>query len=37
MSASLDDLLRKCLETEAGYSRYAEPIATYVQDPSKNM
>ena len=37
MSASLAELLQKCLDTEQGYSRYAEPIATYVHDTSKNM
>lgn len=37
MSASLGELLQKCLDTEQGYLRYAEPIANYVADPSKNM
>ncbi len=37
MSVSLADLLTKCLENEEGYRRYAETIANYVADPSKNI
>jgi hypothetical protein len=37
MSVSLADLLQKGLENEEGYKRYADVIANYVADPSKNM
>lgn len=37
MSASLGDLLQKCLDTDEGYRRYSDPIANYVADPSKYM
>jgi hypothetical protein len=37
MSVSLADLLTKCLENEDGYKRYADIIANYVADPSKNI
>jgi len=37
MSVSLADLLQKCLENEDGYKKYADVIANYVSDPSKNM
>ena len=37
MSVSLADLLQKCLDTEQGYQRYSDVIASYVADPTKNM
>lgn len=32
MSASLAELLQKSLETEAGYTEFAESIAAYAGD-----
>ena len=37
MSASIADLLQKCLENEQNYKLYAESIAQFVADPTKNM
>jgi len=37
MSASLGDLLSKCIEKKEDYDMYSDSIASYVGDANKNM
>ena len=37
MSQSLGDLIQQCLESQQGYTKYADSIAAYAGDTTKNM
>ncbi len=37
MSASLGDLINKCIDKKEGYDMYSDSIASYVGDVTKNM
>jgi len=37
MSASLGELLTKCIENKEGFDKYSDSIAAYVSDTTKSL